>query len=204
MASFLLAADRVANTLGQYDAFLKHIDAQGKPGGRHLVDERVRTPFRLRPLSAPPVGRVRVLTADLVACIASLPAAVTYLDPPYNGRQYCDNYHLLENLARWEKPPLSGKTRKFDRRALSSPFSRRAEAGPALRGLIAQVRSPHVFVSYSSEGILSREEIHGILSPFGSVSSSEIPYPVFGNGAGVSRRRSVTELLFHLRKKGHD
>jgi len=25
-----------------------------------------------------------------------------------------------------------------------------------------------------------------------------IPYPVFGNGAGVSSRRSVTEYLFHL------
>jgi len=27
---------------------------------------------------------------------------------------------------------------------------------------------------------------------------TEIPYPVFGNGAGVSLRRSVTEYLFHL------
>ena len=50
---------------------------------------------------------------------------VAYFDPPYNGRQYCDNYHVLENLARWEKPPLFGKTLKFDRSGLRSPFSQK-------------------------------------------------------------------------------
>jgi adenine-specific DNA-methyltransferase len=192
----------VANTLGQYDAFLKNIDAPARRGGRHLVDERVRTPFRLRRLEPPPADALEVVTADLLACVGSLPVNVAYFDPPYNGRQYCDNYHVLENLARWDKPSLSGKTRKFDRRALRSPFSRRQEAAPALEVLIAGTLAPDVFVSYSSEGILDRGEIFGILSGFGAVRCSEVPYPVFGNGAGVSRRRSVIELLFHLRRKG--
>jgi adenine-specific DNA-methyltransferase len=202
LASFLLAADRVANTLGQYDAFLKNIHGPAKRGGRHLVDERVRTPFRLRSLEGPPAGELEVVTADLLSCVGSFPVDVAYFDPPYNGRQYCDNYHVLENLARWDKPALSGKTRKFDRGALRSPFSRRQEAAPALEALIAGTRAPHLFVSYSSEGILERFRIHDILSRFGAVSCSEVPYPVFGNGAGVSRRRSVTELLFHLRRDG--
>ena len=30
----------------------------------------------------------------------------------------------------------------------------------------------------------------------------EESYPVFGNGAGVSRRRQVTELLFHAARRG--
>ncbi len=32
----------------------------------------------------------------------------------------------------------------------------------------------------------------------GTVSCTEMPYPVFGNGAGVAARRSVTEYLFHV------
>ena len=33
---------------------------------------------------------------------------VIYIDPPYNSRQYCDAYHLLENVARWNKPEVFG------------------------------------------------------------------------------------------------
>ena len=46
LASFLLAADRVANTIGQYDAFLKNIGGRNRAGGKHVLDERVHTPFR--------------------------------------------------------------------------------------------------------------------------------------------------------------
>jgi adenine-specific DNA-methyltransferase len=202
LASFLLAADRVANTIGQYDAFLKNMDGPAHRGGRHLVDERVRTPFRLRPLAPPPSGRITVIAADILQEAARLPADAAYLDPPYNGRQYIDNYHVLENLARWEKPVLRGKTRKFDRGGLASPFCRRRLAGPALSSLVGAVRAPHVFLSYNSEGILAREEIREILCGHGETACLEVPYPVFGNGAGVSRRRTVTELLFHVRRSG--
>ena len=38
----------------------------------------------------------------------------TSIDPPYNSRQYCDAYHLLENVARWEKPDVYGVAKKMD------------------------------------------------------------------------------------------
>jgi adenine-specific DNA-methyltransferase len=198
LASFLLAADRVANTLGQYDAYLKNIDSESMVGGRHLVDERVRSPFLLRPLEPLPDAAITVIEGDMLAEAARIPADVAYFDPPYNGRQYCDNYHVLENLARWEKPSLYGKTLKFDRSGLRSPFSRKQGAAAALRRLAGLTRASHLFLSYSSEGILSREEIRGILAERGAVRMLEIPYPVFGNGAGVSSRRSVLEYLFHV------
>src|SRR5208282_1337433 len=123
-----------------------------------------------------------VREGDMVALAAELEADVAYFDPPYNHRQYCDNYHVLENLARWEKPPLHGKTRKFDRTGLKSLFSQRGKAADALVALVAAVRAPHVFLSYSSEGILSRNEITAILAARGATDVHEIPYPVFGNG----------------------
>jgi adenine-specific DNA-methyltransferase len=203
LASFLLAADRVANTLGQYDAFLKNIGASPRGcGRRHLVDERVKTPFRMRPLAVLPIGGMEVMPADIMEVIDTIEVDVAYFDPPYNGRQYCDNYHVLENLARWEKPPLYGKTRKFDRTGMRSPFSTRAGAKPSLRALLERTRAPHIFLSYNSEGILARKEIEEMLFPLGKLETLEMHYPVFGNGAGVSRKRSIKEYLFHLRKAG--
>jgi len=43
-------------------------------------------------------------------------------DPPYNSRQYSDAYHLLENLASWEKPPVHGKAKKMDRSHIKSDY----------------------------------------------------------------------------------
>jgi adenine-specific DNA-methyltransferase len=203
LGCFLLAADRVANTLGQYDAFLKHLDTESVVGGRHVRDGRVTDPFVLRPLA--PVARgsaVTVLEADLAAGPELPGVDAAYLDPPYNGRQYCDNYHVLENLARWNRPVLRGRTRKFDRAGMRSPFSTRRGAAGALASTLARLRARHLFVSYSSEGILSRDELAGLLSAHGEVTVHEEAYPVFGNGAGVSRRRQVTELLFHAAGRG--
>ena len=199
LASFLLEADRVANTLGQYDAFLKNPRGPSMVDGRHLVDGRVRSPFRLRPLAPFPADGVDVIEGDLLQVASRMQIDVAYFDPPYNTRQYCDNYHVLENLARWEKPILRGKTRKFDRDGLKSPFSRRREAAGALAALIAATRARHLFLSYSSEGIVAAESIFELLSRRGEVRVFEHTYPVFGNGAGVSRRRNVVEYLFHVR-----
>ncbi len=200
LASFLLAVDRVANTLGQYDAFLKNIAGRSMVGGRHLVDQRVRSLFALQPLEPFPGARLEVLEGNMLSLLPGLePFDVAYFDPPYNHRQYCDNYHVLENLARWEKPALSGKTRKFDRTGLRSPFSTKAGAAGAMQELIHKARARHIFVSYSSEGILSREQILSTLSDRGEASVMEVPYPVFGNGAGVASRRMVVEYLFHVR-----
>ena len=202
LAAFLLATDRVANTVGQYDAFLKHIGRRPRVAGRHLVDDRVYSPFRLRPLAALGPLAGRVVHGDLLEELERLEVEVAYFDPPYNHRQYCDNYHLLENLALWRRPALSGKTRKFPRQHLKSPFCRRREVRQAFERLVRQARARHLFISYNSEGLLGPEELAGLLSPAGRVSRFEFPYPVFGRGAGVSRNRTVTEYLFHLVRDG--
>ena len=189
----------MANTIGQYDAFLKHIDGKARSAAATLWTRGSRSRFLLQPLGRLEGLELEVVQGDMIHLAPSLFVDVAYYDPPYNGRQYCDNYHVLENLALWQKPPLFGKTRKFDRSGMRSPFSSADGAAGALERLISTTSARDVFLSYSSEGILSREEIRSILGRYGDLQEIETAYPVFGNGAGVSVRRNVSEMLFHLR-----
>jgi adenine-specific DNA-methyltransferase len=200
LASFLLAVDRVANTLGQYDAFLKHIGAKAHADGRHVIDTRVYERFLLRPLRFFPATAKEVYTDDIFNVVDRIRADTAYLDPPYNQRQYCDNYHVLENLARWLKPPLYGKTKKFDRTELKSQFSQKRKAREALTELLRRIQARHIYLSYNSEGILTKEEILAIIAPHTLRQFWEIPYPVFGKGAGVAKKRTVVEYIFYFRK----
>jgi len=199
LASLLYAADKAANTVGQYDAFLKHLDAPCS-SRRHLVDSNVHKPLRLR---LPDVelgeGGHEVYNEDLNRIIGSLRGEVLYLDPPYNGRQYIDCYHVLENILRWQRPPLYGKTRKFARAGLKSRYCRRQEATRALAELVEAAACDHLFLSYNSEGIIPDEDITAILARKGRWEVCEREYAVFGNGAGSARRRPVQERIFYCR-----
>jgi len=214
LASLLYAADKAANTVGQYDAFLKHLRVGGRAAARqdagraaaparHLVDSNVHKPLVLR---LPDVelgeGDHEVYNEDLNRIIGRLRGDVLYLDPPYNGRQYVDCYHVLENILRWERPLLYGVTRKFPRTGLKSRYSRRQEAAQALAELVEAAASKHIFLSYNSEGIIPDEAIAAILGRKGRCEVFEREYAVFGNGAGSSRRRSLRERIFYCRVSG--
>ena len=200
LTSLLYAADKVANTAGQYDAYLKNLGAESYDAtGRHLVDGSAygRLALKLPALRQAPPCEIR--NVDALEVVAATEADVLYLDPPYNTRQYADLYHVLENIACWQKPPLSGKTRKFDRTALRSRFSARSTCRQALADLIAAARARHIFLSYNSEGLIGRDELVAMLATRGPVEVLETDYGVFGNGAGRSAKRRVLERLYHCR-----
>jgi len=200
LTSLLLAVDKAANTVGQYDAFLKHIDNREQADG-HLIDSNVHKPLRLRVPEIELIGNDgnEVYNQDANHLIRHLEADVLYLDPPYNTRQYVDCYHVLENILRWDKPPLHGKTKKFQRDHLKSRYSRKSEAVRALEELIETARAKHIFLSYNSEGIIPENMIREIFSRRGRLEVFSREYSVFGNGAGSSRKRMLTERIFYCR-----
>lgn len=204
ITALLYAADKVANTVGQYDSYLKHLgQAPYDDRGRHLVDASAYRSLRLavphRTVGGP---RNQVCQVDANVLMAQVEGDVLYLDPPYNARQYIDNYHVLENIALWQRPALRGVTRKFDRTGLKSRYSSRRTAGGALAALVAAARFEHIFLSYNCEGILQQEELLALLGNHGPVNVFEASYNVFGNGAGRARKRQVRERLYYLRKRG--
>ena len=119
------------------------------------------------------------VTADLV-----------YLDPPYNSRQYCDAYHVLENVARWEKPKVFGVAKKMDRTALKSAYCTK-EATEAFTDLIENINARYILLSYNnmenkgnerSNAKLADEDIMRILQNKGEVLIFEENYKAFTTG----------------------
>lgn len=195
VTSLIYAADRVANTVGHYDAFHRGQDIQ--------------TPIELK---LPNILRLR-MSANQAYCQDSITLApqvkseVAYLDPPYNSRQYSDAYHLLENLAAWEKPAVHGVAKKMDRSHLKSDFCGKA-APKTFAELISKLDTQLIMVSYNntSEGLnqrsnsaISDEEIIKSLKSRGKVSIKEIPFKGFTTGK--TKKREHTERLFICKVK---
>jgi adenine-specific DNA-methyltransferase len=200
LTSLIYAVDKVANTVGQYDAFLKHLGKEAyDEGGRHRVDASVYKLLTLRVPSLALDGDAEVYREDITGLVRRLEGDVLYLDPPYNGRQYVDCYHVLENIVTWQKPELKGKTKKFERSHLKSAFSMKSRAAAAFEELIREARVRHIFVSYNSEGILPDQRITEALEARGELTRFTKSYPVFGHGAGRSAKREVEERIFHCK-----
>jgi len=200
LTSLIYAADKVANTCGQYDAFLKHLGSSSYSlEGVHRVDATVYKPLELGLPQVIESGRCQAHCDRAEDLIETVDVDILYLDPPYNNRQYVDNYHVLENIARWEKPELFGKTRKFARDHLKSPYSMKRQAQAHLEHLVKRARAKHILLSYSNEGIIPDEGILSALRLRGKTKIFTQEYGVFGNGAGRSRRRTVTERIFYCR-----
>jgi adenine-specific DNA-methyltransferase len=137
ITSLLYGADKIANTCGHYDAYRK-----GAYFERHLQ------------LSVPmPTGELNsnntCYNEDTNSLIRRISADLVYIDPPYNSRQYCDAYHLLENIAKWEKPEVFGVARKMDRTALKSNYNTN-KATSAFEDLIKNINAKYILFSYNN------------------------------------------------------
>jgi adenine-specific DNA-methyltransferase len=196
LATLLYSADRIAFTCGHYDAFRKGVSGDSI--------------FRLYPLALNDgtVNRGNILLNGFARNAgAEHPADIVYLDPPYNSRQYCDSYHVLENIARWSKPCLKGVARKFDRAELKSDFNLKA-ASCAMRELVSSLKCRYIVLSYSnmegkgdsrSSNRISAHELCDILSCRGTVSSFEIPFKPFSAGKSVVEQHMERLYLCKVR-----
>jgi adenine-specific DNA-methyltransferase len=204
LTSLLYAIDKVANTVGQYDAFLKHLGRESyNEEGTHVIDSNVYKRIVLKIPRIKYTHHCFVYNEDCNDLLKRMKGDVLYLDPPYNNRQYIDNYHVLENIMKWEKPALYGKTKKFERDNLKSRYSRKNEAGQALGELVENAAVNHIFLSYNNEGIIPEETIIAILKERGNVELFKKDYTIFGNGAGVSEKRRIKEKLYYCKVEKH-
>ncbi len=131
--------------------------------------------------------------------ISHIRGDVLYLDPPYNHRQYCSNYHLLETIARYDTPVLHGATGLRDCKQEKSAFCSRKQVESALDSLISQADFQYIVLSYNADGLLSPEQIQKVLEQYGKYHYVAKEYQKYANKQGT--QESTTEYLHCLRKK---
>ena len=190
ITSLLYAMDKIANTCGHYDAYRQGVEFE-----KHLE--------LYVPQPEPDVNENNVCyNMDTNELAPEIEADLIYIDPPYNSRQYCDAYHLLENVARWEKPEVFGVARKMDRTALKSDYCTQ-KATVAFENLIDSIHAKYILLSYNnmankgndrSNAKISDDDIMKILSKKGKVKVFSEDYKAFSTGK--SDIQSNQERLF--------
>lgn len=192
IACLLNAVPKVSNITGTYGAYLK------------TWDKRALKPLVLEPITVIDNHRHnKCFNEDSIRLANRITADITYIDTPYNNRQYASNYHLLENIAKNDKPSLHGKTRIFDWQYAKSEFSVKNQAEDAMNRLIQSIHSTHVMLSYSNEGLIDREALVQIIEKYavkGTIEEIKIPYRKYKSKI-PSESDSLYELLFYFQRK---
>lgn len=178
ITSLLYAMDKIANTCGHYDAYRK-----GVTFDKHI---ELAVPVPEESLNENNL----CFNIDANELVKEIQADLVYIDPPYNSRQYCDAYHLLENVARWQKPEVYGVAKKMDREALKSNYCTR-NATKAFEELIDSISAKYILLSYNnmaekgndrSNAKISDEDILRILKKKGKVKVFSEEYKAFTTG----------------------
>jgi adenine-specific DNA-methyltransferase len=198
LCSLLYAVDKVANTVGHYDAFRKELDSV-QP--LKLLIPDIDYSHNLNN---------EIFNEDSNSLIRKISCDVLYIDPPYNSRQYSDAYHLLENLSEWKKPKVKGIAKKMDRSHIKSAYCLK-NATQAFEDLIRNANCKHILLSYNntrdskdgrSNARMKDDDIIRILRNKGDVEIFERDYKAFttgkSNGDGNAERIFYCEVAKSL------
>ena len=193
LSSLLYSADKTANTVGHYDAYIRN-----KKINKKFIFELIK-----------PINhnkKIKIYREDANVLVKKIKADVFYVDPPYNSRQYSRFYHLLENLTKWERPELFGVAMKPEPENMSDYC--RNSAYDKFSDLINDIDSKHIIVSYnntykskssSSENKITLEQIKDVLNVKGELREYSRAYNHFN--AGKTSFDDHKEYIFYTKVK---
>lgn len=191
IACLIEAVTKISNTTGTYGAFLKFWENRA---------------YKTLTLTHPTLfdnksGNIALL-GQAEDVIKQITADICYIDPPYNTRQYSSNYHLLETIARYDSPIIKGRAGiREDNSERNSLFCSKSKAKQSLEHLLLNCQSKHIFISYNSDGILSKDEITELLLNIGIKNTYDckvINYVSYQSK--IVKKRTVDEYLFYIQR----
>ena len=188
LASLINSIDMYANTASVYGAFLKKLKKSAQKN------------FQIRPYNKSNniVGNVKVFNEDSNLLIKKISGDILYLDPPYNNRQYCDNYHLLETIAKYDSPKIKGKTGiREDNINMKSKYCYKKYASLVMEELIQNANFKYIFLSYNNEGIIPLKEIERIFSNKGKYIQFKKEYKRFKSNDNCKQEKKSTIEYLH-------
>ncbi len=187
IASLLYAIDKIANTVGHYDAYFKK--------------DTISDNFFMKPVDPIDTNEVSIFRQDANLLVKKIKADVVYIDPPYNSRQYSRFYHVLETLTKWGKPKLHGVALKPDPENMSDYCKEKAKHRFA--ELVRDIDARYLVVSYnntydsksnSSKNKITLQEIEKNLQSKGRTRVFEKKHKHFN--AGNTNFNNHKEYLF--------
>ena len=188
LASLIYSMDRIANTLGHFEAYIKK---EIKP-----------CKFVMRMVDADKYAGVEIHREDANMLARNIHTDVVYMDPPYNSRQYSRFYHVYEVLVKWDKPKLLYDAAKPKFTENNSEYCR-TSAYRAFSDLVAHIDARYIVVSYnntynskssSSANKIKLEQIEEALNMCGTTHVFTHSYNPFN--AGKTEFDDHKEYLF--------
>ncbi|MCL5105478.1 MAG: DNA adenine methylase [Armatimonadetes bacterium] len=176
LAPLIYQASYCSNTSGVFKGFHR-----GWGGATKTAWYRIRSHLTLDSPILHDNGLDNIVIREDAALIADkIDSDIAYLDPPYNQHQYGANYHLLNTVALWDKPPISEQIsgnghkdkaaiRKDWRTERRSEYCYKSTALDALAGVVSRLRARYILVSYSTEGLMPVEDMLSILGERGAL-----------------------------------
>lgn len=186
LASLINSIDKYANTASVYGAFLKHIK------------KSAQKEFALELLPVIDGIKGQVYNEDINNLITRINGDVLYLDPPYNARQYCSNYHVLETIARYDNPTLTGVTGLRESSSQKSTFCSKRLVCNSFEELIKNANFKYIFLSYNNEGLMDLDTIKEIMSKYGTYSFYTKEYKRYKADTSENRNISADSTLEYL------
>jgi len=196
-----------ANTSGVFKACHKGFGGHGRDALGRILSPMLLEPPLLWPGEPAELGR-----SDAAAFCSGRSADLCYLDPPYNQHQYGSNYHLLNTIARWDRPPVSeerdGEGRLVEKagipaswKASKSAFCSRKSALGAFKELVDAIDARFIVLSYNSEAFVPPEELYDLLARDSEVELRSVDYVKYRGGRqSAARLVRNRELLFVARR----
>lgn len=193
LASLINSIDKFANTASVYGAFLKQIK------------KSAAKEFELELLPIIDGDKEsKAYNENISDIIQNIGGDILYLDPPYNARQYCTNYHVLETIARYDNPELKGKTGLRDYSSQKSLFCSPRTVVEAFDDVLRHADFDYIFLSYNNEGLMPFDVIQHTMEKYGEYQRFEQEYRRFKADTDKNRNikaNTTTEYLHCLIRK---
>lgn len=201
LSSLIYSTDKVANTVGHYDAYRKNIKLESKFNFELIKSLVLDSKIDIFNIDS------NVLVENLVKQKAHFDIA--FLDPPYNSRQYSRFYHLLETLSKNDKPKLSGIALKREPENISEYC--KVNAKNALKNLCENLAKIAKFIvltynnttsaNIRSNVRISDSEILEILESIGKTQMLEFDFKAFNSGKSNFKEHKERIFVCQIHRK---
>lgn len=192
LAGLIEGVPYVSNTTGTYGAYLKDWDKRAfkrfEFSFLDVVDNKKQN---------------QCFNEDANELIRHIEGDILYIDPPYNERQYLPNYHVLETIAKNDNPNINGVTGVRPYIKEKSKYCSKSEVEKSFRDLISNAKFKHIIVSYSGDGLMSKDIIINILEECcdNKVKVYNIDYNRYKNKNESLKKDKHQEYLFYIENR---